>query len=306
MDPGPDRQTATPAEVAWQRQSIWSQTANHLKADLTRWRVVALGLTIAGAVLATLAVQVATLNSPAGKVLALAGAVAVGLVPVVRGRFSSRVVQDWTRARSTSEALKSEVFMYLAGTGRYRDADRDQQLQDQVEAIQRDAGDLLLHTAGLRPLARALPTVHDVDSYVQQRVTAQIDGYYRPQAARQQQRLGRVRQAEFVLGGVGALLAAVGATWQLSSATVWVPVLTTVTAALTAHAAAARYEYLLVEYLRTAAELERLRSRRQPSAGRGGSGEESIEDEFVEACEHVISVQNEGWMAKLTSSDQPS
>jgi hypothetical protein len=56
------------------------------------------------------------------------------------------------RARSTSEALKSEVFMYLAGTGRYRGTDRDHQLQDQVEAIERDAGDLLLHTSGLQPL----------------------------------------------------------------------------------------------------------------------------------------------------------
>jgi hypothetical protein len=83
-----------------------------------------------------------------------------------------------------------------------------------------------------------------------------------------------------------------------------VPVLTTVTAALTAHAAAARYEYLLVEYLRTAAELERLRSRRQSSAGGSGGRSAEAEDEFVEACERVISVQNEGWMAKLTSSDQ--
>jgi hypothetical protein len=305
MDAGPDRQTAAAAEVAWHQQSVWSQAANRLKGDLTRWRAVALGLTIAGAVLATLAVQVATLSSVAGKALALAGAVAVGLVPVVRGRFGSPVVQDWTRARSTSEALKSEVFMYLAGTGRYRDADRDHQLQDQVDAIQRDAGDLLVNTAGLQPVVRGLPAVHDVDSYVQQRVTAQIDGYYRPQAARQQRRLARVRQAEYVLGGAGAVLAAVGATWQLSAATVWVPVLTTVTAALTAHAAAARYEYLLVEYLRTAAELERLRGHYQRSAGRDGSGSESAEDSFVEACEHVISVQNEGWMAKLTSSNQP-
>jgi Protein of unknown function (DUF4231) len=186
MDPGDDRQTAEPAVLAWQRQSVWSQAANRLKGNLTRWRAIALGLTIAGALLATLAVQVATLSSPTGKVLTWAGAVAVGLVPVIRGRFGSPVVQDWTRARSTSEALKSEVFMYLAGTGRYRGSDRDQHLQDQVDAIERDAGDLLVNTAGLQPVVRGLPAVHDVDSYVQQRVTAQIDGYYRPQAARQQ------------------------------------------------------------------------------------------------------------------------
>jgi drug/metabolite transporter (DMT)-like permease len=85
MDSGTDRQVAERVEVAWQRQSVWSQAANHLKGDLTRWRAIALGLTIAGAVLATLAVQVAELSSLIGKGLAWAGAVAVGLVPVVRG-----------------------------------------------------------------------------------------------------------------------------------------------------------------------------------------------------------------------------
>jgi hypothetical protein len=59
-----------------------------------------------------------------------------------------------------------------------------------------------------------------------------------------------------------------------------VPALTTVTAALTADAAAARYEYLLVEYPRIAAELERLRTRSRSSVGRGGS--ESTEDDLVE------------------------
>jgi len=73
MDPGTDRQVAESAEVAWHRQSVWSQAANHLKGDLTRWRAIALGLTIAGAVLATLAVQVAELSSPIGKGLAWAG-----------------------------------------------------------------------------------------------------------------------------------------------------------------------------------------------------------------------------------------
>ena len=89
MDTGSGHQAAASADVAWQRQSVWSQAANRLKHDLTRWRAIALGLTIAGAVLATLAVQVAELSSPAGKGLALAGAVAVGLVPVLRGRFGS-------------------------------------------------------------------------------------------------------------------------------------------------------------------------------------------------------------------------
>jgi SMODS and SLOG-associating 2TM effector domain 1 len=90
-------------------------------------------------------------------------------------------------------------------------------------------------------------------------------------------------------------LAAAAGTWEVDSIAVWVPVITTLTAAVIAHAAAERYEYLWVEYLRTATELERLRDRR----ARGG---ETDDEAFIKACEHVISVQNEGRMAKLTSA----
>jgi hypothetical protein len=71
---------------------------------------------------------------------------------------------------------------------------------------------------------------------------------------------------------------------------------TTVGAAITAHAAAARYDYLLVEYLRTAEELERLRDRR-------GSASNLTDEALVKKAENIISVQNQGWMAKLTSDD---
>jgi hypothetical protein len=80
---------------------------------------------------------------------------------------------------------------------------------------------------------------------------------------------------------------------------VWVPVLTTISAAVTAHAAAERYEFLVVEYLRTARELERLRRARSHVGGLS-------DEEFVRACEHVISLQNEGWMAKLVTQNSLS
>jgi hypothetical protein len=260
-----------------------------------RWRLVVLGLTIAGATLSALAV-VAGLDTSGGKVLAFASAVAVAIAALLRPRSSQQAVRDWTRARSASEALKTEVFLYLTRVGRYGDANPDQPFQDESDAVERAAGDLLRHASGIEPAPRPLPAVRDVDSYVRERVTSQIDGYYRPQAQEQQRMLDRVRFARLGLGVLGAVLAAAAGTWEVDSVAVWVPVVTTVTAAVAAHAAAERYEYLLVEYLRTAAELERLRDRR----GRAGG---PSDEEFVRSCEHVISVQNEGWMAKLTSDD---
>lgn len=284
-------------ESVWAQQSVWSQAANRLKRSLGRSRTVALGLAIAGAVAATLATQVATLSSVAGKALALAAAVAVGLVPLARRGASPQAIREWTRARSVSEALKSEAYVFLAGVAPYRGPERDHEFADRTDSVARDAEDLLRHTAGITPQRRELPAVHDVDSYVTQRVSSQID-WYRQKARELESRLTVVRRAEIVLSALGVVLAAVAATFGTEEASAWVAVVTTVAAALTAHAAASRYEYQLVEYLRTAAELERLRDRHASSLG----AQDESDDEFVQRCEHVISIQNEAWMAKWTGS----
>jgi len=297
-----ESQATTPTAI-WQQQSVWSQTANRLKQNIERTRAIALGLTIAGAALATLATQVTTLSSAAGKGLALAAALAIALVPLLRRRIGPDVVRDWTRIRSVSEALKSEVYTFLAGVAPYRGADHQQLLQDRVDALMQDADDLIQHTLCVTAVPRQLPDLRDVDSYVRERVTRQIDDYYRPRAATLERQLTWLRRAEFGLTVVGIALGAAAATLQVAQAAAWVAVVTTVTAALTAHAAASRLEFQMVEFLRTAAELTRLRRQRDRYGQKGAAGD----DEFVQRCEHVISVENEAWMAKLTSaSDGPS
>jgi conflict system pore-forming effector with SLATT domain/uncharacterized protein DUF4231 len=283
-------------EYAWRRQSTWSQVADRLKREVKRWRAIVLALTIAGGVLSALAV-VAGLDSAAGKVLAFVSAAAVGIGALLRPRSGQDAVRDWTRARSASEAIKTEVYLYLTGVGRSASGSSEAAFEEEITKVESAVDDLLRHTSKIQPRERPLPPVRDVDSYVAERVTRQIEGYYLPQAEKHERLLDRVRLARLVLGVLGALLAAAAGTWESDSLAVWVPVVTTVTAAVAAHAAAERYEYLLIEYLRTAAGLERLRDRRLRPGG-------PSDEEFVRACEHVISVQNEGWMAKLTSEDE--
>ncbi len=84
----------------WARQSVWSQTANRLKAELVRARVAALGLTVVGAVAALAGAQLQEVNRPLGQGLGFAAALAVALVPIVRRAVSPQRVGEWLQARS--------------------------------------------------------------------------------------------------------------------------------------------------------------------------------------------------------------
>jgi hypothetical protein len=276
----------------WDQQSVWSQTANHLKARIDRLRSTMLALTVAAAVLTTLAAQAASLGSTVGRVLALAAGLSVGLVPLVRSQLGTQAVSDWARTRSVSEALKAEAFRFLAEVTPFRGADRESLLAERVRRVREEAGDLLVHTTGVYPVARPLPAVHDVDSYVHARLEPQIR-WYRDRSTLLAARLGRARRWEMALGVGGVVLGAVASAFAVTQVSAWVAVVATVTAALSSHVAASRWEYQLVEYLRTADELERLREE-WLSADHG----EEAADRFVDRCEHVVSIQNDGWMAK--------
>jgi hypothetical protein len=277
----------------WDRQSVWSQTANRLKARIDRLRSAMLALAVASAILTTLAAQVESLTEPLGKALAVLAGVSVGLVPVVRSRLGRDAVSRWTRARAVSEELKAEVFQYLADVAPYRGGDGGEQLLARTRTVEDEAADLLVDTADVEPVQREAPAVHDFATYVEHRVDPQIR-WYRSRSAGLKRRLARARFVELGLGVLGVLLAAVAAAGELDALAAWIAVVTTLTAALSSHVAASRWEYQLVEYLRTAAELSRLRDEWSVA----GALDEAAEDRFVERCEHVVSIQNDGWMAK--------
>lgn len=297
--------TATGSQTladVWRDQRQWSHAAVRLKTRIIVWRSVALALAILGAVLATLATQVG-LTSGLGRALSLSAAVALAVVPVIRGaRLGKDRIEGWTRARSASEALKAETYLYLTRTPPYDQDNRDDQLLVQSGAILRQVEDLAGATVDMPDADKPLPDVHDVDSYLRRRVQPQLDGYYRPQAAKQQQRLSLFRGIEFTLSVLAALLGAIAATAQLESVGVWVAVVTTVGAAITAHIAAARYEHLVISYLSTARQLRSLlrswegRSDKSPAAA----------GTLVRECEDVISRENESWMAAWSRGEDPA
>ncbi|MFB7668722.1 DUF4231 domain-containing protein [Kitasatospora sp. NPDC056138] len=281
--------------AVWEQQSVWSQAADRLKRSIGRARVVVLALGITVAATAAAAAQLMVPHQLLGKVLAFTAAAAAGAAPIAAQRTDSVRVRDWTRLRAVSESLKCEAYVYLAGVGAYRGDDRDRALVERIAELRADSADLLSHTGGLVPRVRELPAVSDVESYVERRLRAQIDGYYLPRAGLMARRTAVVRRAEVALGLLGALLAAAGGTFALDWAGSWVAVGASVTLAVTAHGAAAKYDYQELEFSRTAVELERLHARWSTGAVRTP---EAV-DAFVERCEDIISVQNDAWMLKV-------
>ena len=284
---------------AWEYQRIWSLTANKLRKEITRLRGVILILAIAGAVLVTVGAQVSDAFQ-ARRILSGLGAAALAAAPVIsRTKLGKDEVSDWIRARSASEGLKSEVYLYRAGADPYGDDDRDAALAARYNEILDNVNDISLHAADVKPDTKGLPPEMDPEAYIELRVNAQADGYYLKTAARLKGNLKQLRTLEFVLGAVAALLALAATLpldWFATGAAAWVAVATTAGAALAAQIAANRYEHLITTYRATARQLKSIRDDwldRDPANRMSAS-------DFIHASENAVSVENQGWMAKWT------
>ncbi|MCR3728251.1 hypothetical protein FHS35_005126 [Streptomyces umbrinus] len=281
----------------WDEQSVWSQAANRLKTAIARARALALALGMLAAVFGTTASQTMGGNKTIGQTFAFAAALAAGTVPLLARQTGPAAVRNWTRLRSMSEAVKSEVYVVLTGVAPYRGADAESVLRERVDQLKTEASDLLPFVTGLSPVSRPLPAVADVDSYVEVRLKGQIADYYRPKSLEVGLRLARVRRAELALGGAGAILGAVAGAFGVSQAAAWVAVAAMVGASVSAHSTTSKYAYQQVEFIRTADELERLVVRRSVRTVHTTESD----DAFVRRCEEVISVLNESWMVKWST-----
>ena len=282
------------AARTWERQRVWSQTAGRLKGGIVRARLAALLLGIVAAATAVMAVQLADVQSAVARTFGFLAAVAAGLTPLVLRGASTERVSDWTRVRSAAEGLKSELLEYLAGGTDYTAADAGPRLAERTRDIDDGLEDLLPLALTVDPDGKEMPAVHDVTSYVDQRVRDQIDTYYRPKAKAYHVTVVRLRRIGIVLAAAGVVLAAGAAVGGPDQLAAWVPVVTTVAASLTAHIAASRYDHQIVEFLRTARQLERLLDKH--AAGTLDDGE------LVDACERIISVENQAWLTNWSKS----
>jgi hypothetical protein len=283
-------QTAEQLTWAWAQQRIWSQSANQLKQRLDRARRTVLLLAIATAVLAVAANQIGGLSMPTGRTLSASAAITAGVATLLQRRAGTEQIRAWTRARSAAEGLKTEIYSYLAGGTAYGGADRDQRLGIETHNIVGAVSDLERQTLKVKPDSTPIPAVRDTDTYIAVRIDDQIHNYYRKKAAIYETRVVRLRGVGDVLGVIALVLAALAAAFRMDSLAAWVPVVTTIGTSLTAHIAAARYDHMVIEFLRTAQRLEYLRDQYINTPHNDAK--------FIDACEDAISIENQGWMAR--------
>jgi len=157
--------------------------------------------------------------------------------------------------------------------------------------------DLGAIAATIDPPKKERPLTLTPDDYVKKRVTAQIDGYYRPKARENALVAKKLHNLEFVLGLVAAALGAASGLQWLSGLAPWVAVVTTAGGAVTAHLAASRHDHQAMTYFATAERLTGVRDEWLATADRLAPARVA---KFVDDCEHAISTENEAWLAEWT------
>lgn len=283
--------------TTWERQRIWSLTANGLRQRIDGARRMVLALAIATAILAVAAGQAADLPTPWGRtpgwstLLNSLAAVSAGVGAWFARRTELGGIRTWITARAVAEGLKSEVVQCLAGGAAYLGDDAGDVLTQHGHRMLREAHreEPGLERAALGVTAddKPLPAVRDLASYIENRVNDQIVRYYRPRAAQYERRVRRLRTVAEALGLLAVVGSAAGAFLGLEGVAAWVPVITTITTSLAAHVSASRYEEQVVDYLRTARNLEELRDTRR-AAGMDAAA-------FIEACEAQLVAENRAW-----------
>jgi SMODS and SLOG-associating 2TM effector domain 1/Protein of unknown function (DUF4231) len=280
------------AEV-WREQAGWSRAADRMKDGIARARIAALVIVVLVAVFGTTAAALGEALHPLGRWLAALAAVGSVSLPPLRKLWSGTRLQNWTRARSVSEAMKADVYLWLARVRPFTDDADAAKLRERIDRLRADAADLASAAERGTPTARDLPAVHDLATYFDIRVGGQYAEYYRPRVRAIERRLGWFRAVGFVLGAIGAVLGG-AAVLLATSFAAWIAVVSTVATAVAVHVSATRYEFQRIEFARTAEELRRIKTR----AEQPGVAEQELH-RLARRAERVISIENQGWMAKL-------
>ena len=310
----------------WRQRDAWAREARSGKRQQERARLLALSFSVCGALFGTIAgrlevgptatvpgttsgVMLAALGIPSGVMLAALG-VASGVLLALGGYFGRELLTaeretEWARARILAEALARECIRYLMRVPPYDGAS-----PSRVEALRSRTASLIANVGIERNAAPVddqvkLPVLGSLDDYVEQRALSQADWYETRSGEHRQQHL-HYRTATPVIGALAVVVSVAGSTY--TPALAFVPVLTTVTAALVAWIQANRIGAVVSVYQETATQLRLQVAAWRDSADFRAQLPEADQrqqaNDLVEHCEEIMAQENGAWRAEWLSEEK--
>jgi hypothetical protein len=285
-------------------QKRWSGAAGSLKSSIELAQRTVLCLGVLGAILETLAAQLAHVSqieqikaahaTHSGLAMALGylGAAALAVAAVVRQwKLGHERTQAWVLSRAGSESLKREIYRYRTQTGPYSSSNPDLELLNRREEILKKLEPYQKYAVDPQP-STTIPGLLDAAAYLDERVSGPKGNvkFFHDRSNQYIRTLNLLNGAVLTLAILGALLGAAVTLTGTQTYGAWVAVITTITGALTAHALAQRYERLTISYRATAERLDGAVARWQ------AGGAKNLSD-LVEPCENILLEENQGWIA---------
>jgi conflict system pore-forming effector with SLATT domain/uncharacterized protein DUF4231 len=299
----PSAKFGSTLENVWADYRRCAARSRSLKTALDKIRMWALVLVTLSGALGLLSSQVPEAWNP-GRFLAFLSALSAAIGAYITAQaLSLGLEREWVLSRSIAEALKSEAFRYLARAQPYagaRQTENDETLSQKAgEYRDRITLGSFLRLADTERTKGMPEDWLTMDGYLQQRVHDQI-GYFEQKAEESSERGQRLRTATIVLGAVAVVLgAAHGVYTELAGFAAWIPVVTSVSGAITTHLFSGRFQFLAESYETMVSRLNRLLEtwERVPApdkAARAG--------EFVGRFEEILLVENKQWVAEFDKS----
>jgi len=217
----------------------------------------------------------------------------------------------WVLLRGSAEAIKREIYCYRSRTGAYSKdrlttGSRDDVFHERLEPVSRRLMQTEVNHGALTPYDGPLPPQMEgaqkgddgfsfltPTRYIEIRLEDQLS-YYSKKTPKLGAEIKRMQTAILVVGGVGTLLAAVGAE-------LWVALTTSLATALTSSVASRQLEETLVRYNQSAADLANVRdwwTKLSPAANRNPKNI----DQLVEVTEKVLETELSGWVQRMENA----
>lgn len=300
--PEPTPQWRNVLQDLWNKQSQWSKAASDHKSGLRSWNGPLIIIGFIGVVISTISPYIVPQTlKPEDWMLQQYILTAVGPVLVTIAALLTREIlgpkeqQQWIKAREISEALKAEGYIFAVSAPPYSDpTNAPDLLATKIDEL--TAG---TETVGLLPNAIDDPkrprSPLTIEDYITTRVHDQST-FHTADARVYARKLSMWRSAAITLMVASSALGVVAGFAKQAAINVWVAVVSTALATVTAFVTASRFEFLAASYATTSERLEALvrrwRAKQAPSHAEA--------DRFVLDCEAALAAQNHTWSDELS------